>query len=118
MKIASYNVENLFERAVALSADADATSAEAAIVGQGEINVLLRKATYDEPDRARILDLLTRLGLRDSDDGSPLVRLRQNRGHLVLRHKDGTVEVVARGRGDWLGWVELKTEAVGETSTR
>lgn len=118
MKIGSYNVENLFERAVALSADADAASAEAAIVAQGEINVLLRKATYDEPDRARILELLTQLGLRDSDDGSPLVILRQNRGQLVLRHLDGSVDVVSRGRADWLGWVEMKTEAVDETSTK
>lgn len=118
MKIASYNVENLFERAVALSAGTDATAAEAAIAAQGEINVLLRKAIYDDPVRARILELLTQLGLRDSDDGSPLVILRQNRGQLVRRHQDGTVEVVAGGRGDWLGWVELKTEAVNETSTQ
>lgn len=118
MKIASYNVENLFERAVALSASADATAAEATIAAQGEINVLLRKAIYDDPVRARILELLTQLGLRDSDAGSPLVILRQNRGQLVRRHQDGTVEVVAGGRGDWLGWVELKTEAVNETSTQ
>ncbi len=117
MQIASYNVENLFERAVALSADVDAAGAEA-IVAQGEINVLLRKATYSDADRARILELLTELGLHDDDDGSELVILRQNRGQLVRRPKTGPVEVVARGRADWLGWVELKTEAVDELSTR
>ena len=36
MKIASYNVENLFERAVALSGETNAAEAQAAIVAQGE----------------------------------------------------------------------------------
>jgi endonuclease/exonuclease/phosphatase family metal-dependent hydrolase len=118
MKIASYNVENLFERAVALSVQTDAASAEAVTAAQGEINTLLRKPAYDAQDRARIIALLTLLGLRDSDDGSPLVMLRQNRGQLVRRHHNGDVEVIAGGRGDWLGWVELKTEAVNEVTTQ
>ncbi len=71
MRVASYNVENLFQRAVALSGDVDAAGA-AAIVAQGEINVLLRKATYTDADCARILELLTELGLRDVDNGSEL----------------------------------------------
>jgi endonuclease/exonuclease/phosphatase family metal-dependent hydrolase len=116
MKIASSNVENLFERAVALSA---ATAADDdTLVKQAEINELLRKAVYDGGDRARILQLLTDLGLRDDDDGAELVMLSQNRGQLVRRHQNGDVEVVATGRGDWLGWVELKTEPVDERSTR
>jgi len=64
MRIASYNVQNLFERAVALSAEANDAGDEA-LVKQGEINVLLRKAVYSDDDRARILELLTELGLRD-----------------------------------------------------
>jgi endonuclease/exonuclease/phosphatase family metal-dependent hydrolase len=116
MRIASYNVENLFERAVALSAAADAGTET--LVAQAEINALLRKAVYTDADRARILELLTDLGLRDDDDGSGLALLRQNRGQLVRRPRTGPVEVVARGRADWLGWVELKTEAVDELSTR
>ncbi|HEX8159169.1 MAG TPA: endonuclease/exonuclease/phosphatase family protein [Solirubrobacteraceae bacterium] len=116
MKIASYNVENLFERAIAL-ADADAAGS-AAIIAQGEINVLLRKAKYEAPDRARILELLTQLGLRDDDEGGDLAMLRQNRGQLVRRSRNGSVEVVAHGRADWLGWVELKSQPVNELTTR
>jgi len=118
MKIASYNVENLFERAVALSGETDAAEAQAAIVAQGEINVLLRKPVYEDRDRVRILELLTALGLREDDDASPLVMLRQNRGQLVRRRQNGDVDVVAGGRGDWLGWVELKTQAVNEVTTQ
>jgi endonuclease/exonuclease/phosphatase family metal-dependent hydrolase len=116
MRIASYNVENLFERAVAMSEAAVAGTET--LVAQAEINGLLRKAVYTDADRVRILELLTQLGLRDDDDGSALAILRQNRGQLILRHQDGTVEIVASGRAAWLGWVELKVEAVDELSTR
>jgi endonuclease/exonuclease/phosphatase family metal-dependent hydrolase len=117
MRIASYNVENLFERAVALSDTAPAGSTKT-LIAQARINTLLRKAVYSDADRARILALLTTLGLRDDDNGSELVLLRQNRGQLVRRHRNGAVEIVARGRADWLGWVELKIETVDEVSTR
>jgi hypothetical protein len=63
MKIASFNVENMFRRAVALNR---------------------------------------------------WVVLRRSRGKLVTMHKDGNAEVVAGGRGDWIGWLELKREAVDE----
>jgi endonuclease/exonuclease/phosphatase family metal-dependent hydrolase len=115
MKIASYNVENLFERAIAMS---DVPAGEETLTAQAEVNGLLRKATYTDADRKRILELLTTLGLRDSDDGKGLAILRQNRGQLVLRHQNGDVEVVASGRGAWVGWVELKVEAVDELATR
>ncbi len=38
--------------------------------------------------------------------------LRQIRGQLVRRPQGGGVEVVANGRGDWVGWVDLTTEPV------
>lgn len=116
MRIASYNVQNLFERAVALSAGAD--GADATLIAQAEINSLLRKAVYTAADRARILELLEELGLLDSDEGSGLAMLRQNRGQLVLRPQSGPVEIVAGGRASWVGWVELKTAAVDEVATR
>lgn len=43
--------------------------------------------------------------------------LRPNRGHLLKRPHAGAVEVVADTRGDWIAWLELKTEAVNEIAT-
>jgi hypothetical protein len=37
---------------------------------------------------------------------------------LLKRPKQGPVEVVANGRGDWIGWLELKTEPVNEIATQ
>ena len=42
--------------------------------------------------------------------------MRQVRGHLVKRPRAGGVEVVANGRADWVGWVELTTEPVTEAA--
>jgi endonuclease/exonuclease/phosphatase family metal-dependent hydrolase len=43
------------------------------------------------------------------------VILRRNRGSLVARRNSG-LEVVADGRDDWIGWVELRKAAVNETA--
>jgi hypothetical protein len=116
VRIASFNVENLFQRAVAMSQSAGAAG-KAAIVAQAKLNEILRKATYTAADRARILQLLTDLGIDKRDDASPFVILRQNRGQLVRRPRNKPPEIVARGRGDWVGWVDLKTEPVDELAT-
>ena len=47
------------------------------------------------------------------------VRWRRGRkatfeGKLLKRAKAGGIEIVATGRESWVGWVELKTEAVNE----
>lgn len=52
-----------------------------------------------------------------SDDGGRFAILRQNRGHLVSRPAGG-LQVNANGRADWIGWIDLKTEAVNEVSTQ
>jgi hypothetical protein len=46
--------------------------------------------------------------------------LRQNRGHLVKRTKVGSetkLEIVANGREDWIGWIELTKEPTDELAT-
>src|SRR5947207_10375428 len=117
MRIASFNVENLFQRARALdSADWDA--GKPVLELQARINAILGQPAYSAADKAQILDLLGQLGLSADDSASPYVILRQNRGHLLTRHVDGTVEIVANGRDDWVGWVELKVSPVNVLSTR
>ena len=66
---------------------------------------------------AEIAKLLTELELDRSDEGRGFVRLRQNRGSL-LRRTSGTIDILARGRLDWGGWVELKVEPVSELSAQ
>jgi hypothetical protein len=46
--------------------------------------------------------------------------LRKNRGTFDREPKDPgkPVEIIAAGRGDWIGWVELAKEPVNEEGTR
>jgi endonuclease/exonuclease/phosphatase family metal-dependent hydrolase len=116
MRIASFNVESLFDRARAFK-EGDSEAGKAALEQHAQINGLLGEPVYTDTVKAEIVDLLTQLGLDRSDDGGDYAILRQNRGHLVLRHQGGGVEIVAGGRADWIGWVELKMEPVNEVAT-
>lgn len=116
-RIASYNVENLFERPRAMNLSTWAEG-KPILEQHARINELLNQATYSVADKAEILDLLTTLGLNGSDEGGPFVRLRQVREKLVKRPPGQPVEIVANGRADWIGWVELKTEPVDELAMR
>lgn len=111
MKIAAYNVENLFDRAKALNEDT--AEAQKIVKFQSEITVLLEKEKYTESDKKRILELLDILGILKKDEGA-YVFLRKIKGQLIKRPKTGRPTVVAAGRGDWIGWVELKTSHINE----
>jgi endonuclease/exonuclease/phosphatase family metal-dependent hydrolase len=117
MRLASFNLENLFERAKALNQD---TWAEGKVILDrfARVNTILNEETYTAADRTAILTGLEQLGVLKDDDGGKFVRLRQNRGRLVKRPAGKPVEVVATGRADWIGWLELKTEPVSEIATQ
>lgn len=116
MRLASYNVENLFDRAKVLSTG-DWAAGRPLLEAYAELTKVLQQQSYSAATKRKILRLLDRLGLTGSDDGA-YVRLRQNRGRLVRRSRDGTVTVVADGRGDWIGWLELKRETVTDLAVR
>jgi len=106
MRIASFNVANLFARAKALNLQSWAAG-KPAPAAQAELNALLQESVHPDAAKARILQLLASVGLQRSDD-SEFVRLRKIRGQLLRRPRAGPVQVVAGGLADWIGWVELK----------
>lgn len=112
MRIASYNVENLFNRARVLD-QASWSAGRPALEAYEKLSELLEEPAYPDEIKAGILRLLDRLDLLHSDSAR-FARLRQNRGRLLKRRRSGEVEIVAGGRGDWIGWVELTTDRVDE----
>lgn len=125
LRLASYNVENLFERAKILSANEwvngnrsedRSFSGREVLEGFAQLNSLLAQPTYSSSDKNEIVHLMETLGLKESDE-STYVLLRRNRGTLVTR-RNGELKVVANGREDWIGWIELTTEAVNESATQ
>ena len=111
MRIAAFNVENLFDRAKAFNAPADVSSTVQKNLA--ELNSLFEKANYSSSDKTRMIELLQALGLNKSDTGH-YVLLRQLRERVVKRPRNKPMEIVADGRDDWVGWGELKTESVNE----
>ena len=117
MKLASYNVENLFLRARALSGPGFSEQGRIILKAQADLNAILGKHKYTASDKKKIVQLLDTLGLKKSDE-SKFAILRQNRGHLVKRPAGKPVQVVADGRDDWIGWIDLTLEQVNEEATR
>ncbi len=129
VKIASFNVENLFERPKAFSAT-DLDVARPVLDAHREVNELIKKPVYTDADKARIRDLLVVLDIyyvnsqgavRRRDSQNPeWAWLRKNRGDFDRQPQDATqnVEITADGRDTWIGWVELAKEPTNEIGTR
>jgi endonuclease/exonuclease/phosphatase family metal-dependent hydrolase len=116
MRIAAFNVENLFNRAKALNNETWAEG-KPILEAYARLSKLFEKERYSSADKKAILNELDFLGLKKSDE-SEYLWLRRSRGALLKRPRAGAVEVVAAGRGDWIGWLELKTEILNETAIR
>jgi len=116
MRIASFNVENMFDRAKALNG-ADWSEGRAALEAHKELNRLFEQDTYSDATKEKIMRLLKEQGLLKQDEG-PLLMLRKIRGQLLKRPRTSQPEIVATGRSDWVGWVELKTEPVDEQASQ
>lgn len=111
MKIAAFNVENLFERAEAFNKPTVAEARDT-LKAAAELNALFERDSYAGVEH-QIVALVKALGLDKSDRGNDATRLRRIRGS-VLKRSGGSVTVIAEGRADWIGWVEAKTAPVNE----
>lgn len=111
-KIATYNLENLFTRPTAMSGDTDAEGRKA-LEHHGELNAIVAKDTYTDSDKARLIALsnIYKFHLLDQPK-TALIQLQKVRGQLFRKPKNGPLQVVANGRGDWTGWFELRRQDV------
>lgn len=114
IRIASFNVENLFDRARIMNLDTW-EEGRPILDAFAEFTDLLESETYTDAVKARILELIGLLGLTKDDTG-PYVILRRNRRGLLTRHRDGTLSIKASGRSAWIGWAELRNAPVNETA--
>ena len=112
MIVASFNVENLFNRAKVFNEDQQTTKKY--LTQYKELSTLFEKVKYTDSDKVKMIGLINSLGLAKSD-ASEFVLLRKVRGKLIQRKKNSNeISIVANGRADWIGWLDLKTEPVDE----
>ena len=115
MRIAAFNVENLFDRAKVFN-DEDPNAHQDVLDAHAELNTLFEKDIYSDADKARMLLLIEQLGMLRRDEG-PFTRIRKIRGQLISRPRKPKVPFIkAKGRDDWIGWCELRTAAVDEVA--
>lgn len=114
MRIAAFNVENLFDRAKVFN-DEDPKAHQDVLDSHAALNKLFEKPLYSAADKAVMLELIAALGMLKRDEGK-FTRIRKIRGKLLSRPRGKPPVITAKGREDWIGWVELKTEAVDETA--
>ncbi|MDH5373525.1 MAG: endonuclease/exonuclease/phosphatase family protein [Acidimicrobiia bacterium] len=110
MRLASYNVENLFDRAKVMNLG-DWSKGKPVLDAFATLNGLLGEHSYTDARKKKIAALMIELGLEKSDKG-PFVLLRRNRGSLLKRQKSGGIEITASGRDDWTGSLELRPEPI------
>lgn len=111
IRIASYNLENLFTRPSAMVNGG--VEGQQAVNDHALANLIVAKQQYNDSDKKKLiaLDKLYRFSALNPP-GNALVMLHEVRGHLFRRASNGTITVIANGRGEWTGWFELRREDV------
>jgi endonuclease/exonuclease/phosphatase family metal-dependent hydrolase len=104
MRIATYNVENLFSRVRAMTGDDPAKTSEV-LADVATLQTLIEKPLYSDDDKLRILAILKKH--KALSETGPFF-LQTTRRRLVST----TGKLVATGRGDWVGWIEWRREVV------
>jgi hypothetical protein len=129
VRIASYNVENLFARPRAFNTDSWAEG-RPILNAYHRVNALFSKANYSAADKRRIRDYLVTLDIYYVNTYGAIRRkrtphprwawMRKNHGKFDRQPNDSTVdvEITASGRADWIGWVDLAKESTNEICTR
>jgi hypothetical protein len=127
LRLATYNVENLFARAKALRTDTF-TEAEPVLAAYDEFKRIAAKPKYLEQDKVGMMAALQtlrvlvrtpeglRINRRPFDDAWAL--LRENPGEFLVASDDAEPRIEADGRADWSGWVELIKDPIDEVATQ
>lgn len=115
MRLATFNVENLFVRARAMNLETW-SDGRSLLEAHAELNILFEAPSYSDEIKARMLALMHTLGIEKSSE-SRFAILREQRGQLITFSRLRGARIVASGRGDWVGWLDLRTELVNERAT-
>jgi endonuclease/exonuclease/phosphatase family metal-dependent hydrolase len=110
MRLATFNLENLFERPRIMNLPSNEEGRQV-LKDYYQLSDLIEKEEYSRNDKRSILNIMERYeGLLERRK-SEFITLNEIRGHLL--NSDRTA-VQVNGRNDWIGWFELKYAAIEE----
>jgi endonuclease/exonuclease/phosphatase family metal-dependent hydrolase len=109
IRIATFNMENLFSRPRVMNLDTWAQG-KPALEAVARLNTLIEKASYSSADKTAMLKIIKDYGT-GKDRAFDLVEVREK------LYAPKAKKIVANGRADWTGWVELVRDDVGWGAT-
>jgi hypothetical protein len=107
MRLGTFNVENLFDRATAMNQSTWKEGRDA-LDDFHRLTILTQQENYSNEDKAEMLAIMGRHKGLINNGESKYIRLRENRGYFIEVPKKTPPVIVASGRGDWIGWFELE----------
>jgi endonuclease/exonuclease/phosphatase family metal-dependent hydrolase len=117
LRIATFNLENLFTRPTAMNQKTDAAGRKA-LEDHATANAIIAKDAYTAADKKKLVTLSDKYGWHlATQPANALVYLNKIRGQLFRKPKNSPLEVVANGAGDWTGWFELKRDDIAWKAT-
>jgi endonuclease/exonuclease/phosphatase family metal-dependent hydrolase len=112
LRIATFNVENLFRRPRALNAD-DPEMQKAVLRDIERLKELIAKKNYTATNKDEMTDILKRNQVKAPTKRPFFVNVV--RGRLF---NSNTLKIVANGRDDFVGWVETDHDTIDEEAIR
>lgn len=103
MRIATYNVENLFSRVHAMNSD-DPAKTTVVLADVAELQRLVAQPLYSDADKNRMLEILKKH--KATGTSGPFF-LQETRRRLYSNGK-----IVAEGREDWIGSIEFRRDLI------
>ncbi len=106
MRLASLNVENMFERPSVMNLPSW-EDGKTVLKDFDDLTNLIQNKMYSELIKKEILQIMKRNNGLLTQGESKFIRLVEVREKLVKK-RQGEYVIVVNGRDDWIGWFELK----------
>lgn len=117
MRIASYNVNNLFSRAEVMALD-DWGANQEVLEDVRRLNIELAKDRYNDATKDRIKDILEKYEFDNRNKRSRPFDVIRTRKSLFSVSRQGEIRIKASGRNAWVGWVELSRSVASDVSVQ
>ncbi len=115
MRLATFNVENMFERPKAMNLKKP-SEGKPILEDFVKLNDLIERAVYTASVKSQLLTLMGKHSGLLSQGKSKYVCLREKSQKLVRKPKNKPYEIAVNGRAEWIGWFELVTDTIDEVA--